>query len=34
MVACFDAMFMNRRAPEPERCHFYDGSGALVMSTF
>jgi len=24
-------MFMNRRAPEPELCHFYDGSAALVV---
>jgi len=23
------ATFMNRRAPEPELCHFYDGSAAL-----
>jgi len=23
------AMFMKRRAPEPELCHFYDGSAAL-----
>jgi len=25
-------MFMKRRAPEPEQCHFYDGSAALVTS--
>jgi len=23
-------MFMKRRAPEPELCHFYDGTTALV----
>jgi len=23
---------MNRRAPEPELCHFYDGSAALEKS--
>jgi len=23
------AMFMKRRAPEPELCHFYDGFAAL-----
>jgi len=23
------AMFMKRRAPEPELCHFYDGSAAV-----
>ena len=25
------AMFMKRRAPEPELCHFCDGSAALVL---
>jgi len=25
-------MFMKRRALEPELCHFYDGSAALVCS--
>jgi len=24
-------MFMKRRAPEPELCHFSDGSAALVL---
>jgi len=24
------AMFMNKRAPETELCHFYDGSAALA----
>jgi len=24
------ATFMDRRAPEPELCHFYDGSAALL----
>jgi len=23
------AMFMKRRTPEPELCHFYDGSAAM-----
>ena len=26
------ATFMNRRALEPELCHFYDGSAALFLS--
>jgi len=26
------AMFMKRRAPDLEQCHFYDGSTALDMS--
>jgi len=26
------AMFMKRRAPEPEQSHFYDGSAALLTS--
>jgi len=25
-------MFMKRRAPDLEQCHFYDGSTALDMS--
>jgi len=25
------AMFMKRRSPEPEQCHFHDGSAALVI---
>ena len=27
------AAFMKRRAPEPEVCHFYDGSAALNKCT-
>ena len=27
------ALFMKKRAPEPELCHFYDGSAALKLST-
>jgi len=26
------AMFMKRRPPEPQQCHFYEGSAALVAS--
>jgi len=28
------AMFMKRRALEPELCHFYDGFAALVKMIF
>jgi len=27
------ATFMNRRAPEPELCHFYQGASALSQNT-
>jgi len=27
------AMFMKRRAPEPELCHFYDSFASLKKST-
>jgi len=27
------AMFMNKRAPETELCHFYDGSAVLAYAT-
>jgi len=27
-----EAMFMKRRAPEPEQSHFYDGSATLLTS--
>jgi len=29
MISGAVAVFMNRRAPEPELCHFYDSSAAL-----
>jgi len=28
----YGAMLMKRRAPDPELCHFYDGSAALKNS--
>jgi len=28
------AMFMKRRAPEPEQCHFYRSSAALPLMAY